>query len=415
MHTASLLLQLGTVLFGLGLLARLAARVGLSPIPLYLLAGLAFGTGGIVPLDAPEGFFEAGSEIGVVLLLLLLGLEYSAPELVGQLRRQAPVGVLDLLLNGLPGALLALALGWGPVSALAMFGITAVSSSGIVAKVLTDLGRLGYRETPTILGILVLEDLAMAVYLPVLTAVLAASGGATALQSVAIALVVLALVLVVALRYGTQVSRLVAADSGSEVLLLRVFGLALLVAGAAEAVHVSAAVGAFLLGIALSGEVATKARPLLEPLRDLFAAVFFVFFGLSTDPEQLPAVLVPAAALVVIGIATKGVTGYVAARRAGIGPGGRIRAGAALVARGEFSIVIAGLAGSAVDPRLAPTVAAYVLAMAVVGPLMPRLADPVARRAAERAAARAAVLAAVGDVPAGAGATGTGVRAQAGR
>jgi len=225
---------------------------------------------------------------------------------------------------------------------------------------------------------------------------------------------VLAGVLVVALRYGTQVSRLVGADSGSEVLLLRVFGLALLVAGAAEAVHVSAAVGAFLLGIALSGEVARQARPLLEPLRDLFAAVFFVFFGLSTDPEQLPAVLVPAAVLVVLGIVTKVVTGYVAARRAGIGPGGRVRAGAALVARGEFSIVIAGLAGSAVDPRLAPTVAAYVLAMAVIGPLMPRLADPVARRAAERAAARAAVLAAVGDVPAGAGAAGTDVRAWTG-
>jgi CPA2 family monovalent cation:H+ antiporter-2 len=167
-----------------------------------------------------------------------------------------------------------------------------------------------------------------------------------------------------------------------------VLGLALLVAGAAERVHVSAAVGAFLLGIALSGEVAHRARPLLEPLRDLFAAVFFVFFGLSTDPQQLPSVLAPAAALVVIGIATKMATGIIAAGRAGIGPGGRIRAGAVLVPRGEFSIVIAGLAGAAVDPRLAPTVAAYVLAMAVLGPLMPRLTDPIAARAVERAAAR---------------------------
>ncbi len=389
MHTAQLLLQLGAVLFGLGVLAKLADRWGLSPIPLYLLAGLAFGVGGLVPLEAPDGFLEAGSEIGVVLLLLLLGLEYSAPELIGQLRRQAPSGVLDLALNGLPGAAIALLLGWGPISALAMFGVTAVSSSGIIAKVLTDMGRLGNRETPTVLGILVLEDLAMAVYLPILTAVLAASGGASALQSVAIALAVLAVVLVVALRYGNQVSRIVGAESGPEVLLLRVLGLALLVAGAAEGVHVSAAVGAFMLGIALSGEVAHRARALLEPLRDLFAAVFFVFFGLSTDPGALPAVLAPALVLVVVGVATKLVTGWVAARRAGIGPGGRVRAGATLVPRGEFSIVIAGLAGTAVDPRLAPTVAAYVLAMAVLGPLMPRLADPVARRAATRAALRA--------------------------
>jgi CPA2 family monovalent cation:H+ antiporter-2 len=389
-HTAQLLLELGAVLFGLGLLARVAGRFGLSPIPLYLLAGLAFGSGGLLQVQAPDGFFEAGSEIGVVLLLLLLGLEYSASDLLGQLRRQAPAGGLDLVLNGLPGAAFALALGWGPTSALAMFGVTAVSSSGIIAKVLTDLGRLGNRETPTVLGILVLEDLAMAVYLPVLTAVLASSGGAGALQSVAIALVVLAVVLVVALRYGHQVSRLVAADSGSEVLLLRVLGLALLVAGAAEGVHVSAAVGAFLLGIALSGEVAHRARPLLEPLRDLFAAVFFVFFGLSTDPQALPSVLLPAGVLVVVGVATKMATGIVAAKRGGIGPGGRIRAGAALVPRGEFSIVIAGLAGSAVDPRLAPTVAAYVLALAVLGPLMPRLTDPLARRAVARAAAQRA-------------------------
>ncbi len=400
MHTAQLLLQLGAVLFGLGVLAKLADRWGLSPIPLYLLAGLAFGVGGIVPLEAPDGFLEAGSEIGVVLLLLLLGLEYSAPELLGQLRRQAPSGVLDLALNGLPGAAFALLLGWGPVSALAMFGVTAVSSSGIIAKVLTDMGRLGNRETPTVLGILVLEDLAMAVYLPILTAVLAASGGASALQSVAIALAVLAVVLVVALRYGAQVSRIVGAESGPEVLLLRVLGLALLVAGAAEGVHVSAAVGAFLLGIALSGEVAHRARALLEPLRDLFAAVFFVFFGLSTDPGALPAVVVPATVLVVVGVATKVVTGWVAARRAGIGPGGRVRAGATLVPRGEFSIVIAGLAGTAVDPRLGPTVAAYVLAMAVLGPLMPRLADPVARRAATRAALRAEQAAEAPPVPA---------------
>lgn len=387
MGTAQLLLELGAVLFGLGLVGRLAGRAGLSPIPLYLLAGLAFGAGGLLPLQAPDGFFEAGSEIGVVLLLLLLGLEYSPEELFGQLRRQAPVGGLDLVLNGAPGVVVALALGWGPLGALAMFGVTAVSSSGIIAKVLTDLGRLGNRETPSVLGILVIEDLAMAVYLPVLAAVLAASTTAVALESVGVALLVVVVVLVVARRYGHQVSRVLAADT-SETLLLLVLGLALLVAGAAEGVHVSAAVGAFLLGITISGEVVGVVRSLLEPLRDLFAAVFFVFFGLTTDPRALPSVLVPALVLAVLGVATKLVTGWVAAGRSGIGPGGRVRAGAALVPRGEFSIVIAGLAGSAVDPRFAPTVAAYVLVMAVVGPLMPRLLDPVARRAARRRVGR---------------------------
>ena len=153
---ASVFLELGAVLLGLALLGQLALRFGLSPVPFYLLGGLAFGQGGFAELGAANEFGHLAAEIGVVLLLLLLGLEYSATELVQQVRQQAPVGVLDLVLNGLPGAAVALALGWGPVSALAMFGVTAVSSSGIVAKVLTDSGRLGYRETPSILWILVL-------------------------------------------------------------------------------------------------------------------------------------------------------------------------------------------------------------------------------------------------------------------
>ena len=393
MHTAALLIELGAVIFGLGLVGRLAGKLGISPVPLYLLAGLAFGAGGVVPLNAPEDFLEAASEIGVVMLLLLLGLEYSAGDLLGNLRRQAPVGVLDLFLNGLPGAAFGLLLGFGPVGALAMFGITAVSSSGIVAKVLADLGRLGNRETPSILGILVLEDLGMAVYLPILTAVLAASGVWEATGSVLIALACLAVALVVALRWGSIISRFVSAGS-SEVTLLRVLGLALLVAGVAEQLHVSAAVGAFLLGISLSEDLEEETMHRLEPLRDLFAAVFFVSFGLSTDPTSLPPVLLPALALVVIGVLTKLVTGWIAAGRAGIAVPGRIRAGAALIPRGEFSIVIAGLATAAgVDPQLAALAAAYVLAMAVLGPVLARFADPWARAYVRRQRERAATTA----------------------
>ncbi|MGY1812520.1 cation:proton antiporter [Blastococcus sp. SYSU D00820] len=386
--TARLLVELGAVVLALGVVGRLAARTGLSPVPFYLLAGLGFGTGGLLPLDAPEAFIRTGADVGVVLLLLVLGLEYTSAELVGSLRQQAPVGVLDLVLNGLPGAVLALLLGWGPTAAVALAGVTAISSSGIVSKVLTDLGRLGNRETPAVLGVLVVEDLAMAAYLPVLTALVAASGGATAALSVGLALAVLAVVLAVALRHGQAVTRAVGSGS-DEVLLLSVVGLALLVAGGAEAVHVSAAVGAFLLGIALSGEVAERLRTLLQPLRDLFAAVFFVFFGLSVDPGALPGVLLPAVGLAAVGVLTKVATGWVAGRRAGIGPAGRVRAGAALVARGEFSIIIAGLVAGAVPAAFGPTVAAYVLVLAVLGPLAPRLADPLARRLALRAAGRA--------------------------
>jgi CPA2 family monovalent cation:H+ antiporter-2 len=261
-----------------------------------------------------------------------------------------------------------------------MGGVTAISSSGIIAKVLSDLGRLGNRETPVVLSILVFEDLAMAVYLPVLTALLIGVSFLGGLEAVAISVAVVAVVLVVALRYGRYVSAVV--DSPDrEVFLLKVLGAALLVAGVAAALQVSAAVGAFLLGIAISGSTAENATRLLEPLRDLFAAVFFVVFGLNTDPRTIPPVLGWACVLAVATTLTKLATGWWAAGRVGIGPLGRARAGAALIARGEFSIVIAGLAVSyaAVPNDLAALSTAYVLLMAVLGPIAARVVEPVTR------------------------------------
>jgi CPA2 family monovalent cation:H+ antiporter-2 len=323
---ARLLVELGAVIFGLGVLGRLARRIGLSPIPLYLLAGLAFGKGGLLPLTTSEEFLSEGAQIGVILLLLLLGLEYSAGELVSNLRAQAPVGALNVVLNMTPGVVVGLLLGWSPVAALAMGGVTYASSSGIAAKLLADLGRIGNRETPVVLSLLVLEDLSMAVYLPILTALLAGVGLLGGSLALVVALGALGVALVVALRFGGAINRLVFSPD-DEVLLLRVFGLALLVAGIAEQLQVSAAVGAFLIGIALSGRVAEGARELLSPLRDLFAAVFFVFFGLRTDPSAIPPVLLIAALLALVTALTKGATGWWAARRAGVGRLGRVRAG----------------------------------------------------------------------------------------
>ncbi|QDP78252.1 cation:proton antiporter [Nocardia otitidiscaviarum] len=379
-ETALALIQLGAVFFGLGLLGRLAARIGMSPIPLYLIGGLVFGTGGLVELDHIDEFIHLASEIGVVLLLLLLGLEYSASELVTGMRRSWAAGVVDLVLNATPGVLVALWLGWGVTGAVAMAGVTYISSSGIVAKVLNDLGRLGNRETPTILSILVFEDLVMAGYLPVLTAVLAGIGFLAGLQSVGIALAAVTVVLVVALRYGRYVSMIVDSDI-REIFLLKLLGAALLIAGVASALQVSAAVGAFLLGIAISGSTAHNAAKLLEPLRDLFAALFFVLFGLSTDPSSIPPVLGWAVALAVVTTAAKLFTGWWAARRAGASRNGRARAGAALVAHGEFSIVIAGLAvaAGAVPAEFAALATTYVLLMAVLGPIAARVVEPLLR------------------------------------
>ena len=368
--------ELGAVLLGLAVLGQLALRLGLSPVPFYLLGGLAFGEGGLLPLAAPDQFIEIGAEIGVLLLLLMLGLEYSADELLANLRAHTPSGVVDLVLNGVPGLLAGLLLGWELPAALALAGITYISSSGIIAKVLADLGRLGNRETSVVLSLLVIEDLAMAVYLPVLGTLLAGVGLLVGGATVGIALLAVTAILVVSLRFGGHVSRLLQSPN-AENALLRILGLTLLVAGLAQQAQVSAAVGAFLVGIALSGEVADRARQRLAPLRDLFAAVFFVFFGLQTDPRDMPPVLLVALLLAVVTALTKIATGWYAAGRAGVAGRGRLRAGAVLVARGEFSIVIAGLAVAAgVEPQLGPLAAAYVLLLAVAGPLLARAAEP---------------------------------------
>ena len=401
--TVLALIELGAVLLLLGMLGRLAGRIGMSPVPLYLLGGLLIGGAGLLfptadeagvvhgPMEPIAEFSHLASEIGVVLLLLMLGLEYSARELVGGLRGSWKAGLLDVVLNVTPGALAGLLLGWGAVGAVVLGGITFISSSGIIAKVLGDLGRVGNRETPVMLSILVFEDLAMAVYLPLMTALVAGSALMAGLTAVGVALVVVTVVLLAALRFGPQISRLVQSPD-QETFLLKLLGLALLVAGLAGALQVSAGVGAFLLGIAISGAAAKQARSVLEPLRDLFAALFFVLFGMNTDPRALPPVLLGALVLAVVTAATKVATGYLAARAAGIGVAGRWRAGATLTIRGEFSIVIAGLAvaSGSMPPEVSAFATAYVLLLAVAGPVLARYADGFGRSRAKRARERAA-------------------------
>jgi CPA2 family monovalent cation:H+ antiporter-2 len=366
-------IELGAMLFGLSLLARGATRLGISPIPLYLLGGLMLGAGELVPTSLTEEFVDIAAEIGVLLLLFTLGLEYTPRELAFELRRNYLGGVVDLAANFLPGLLAGLLLGWDPIAAVLLGGVTYISSSGLVSKLLNDLSRMGNRETPTVLSLLVLEDLVMAVYLPVVGVLLAGTALVTGMISVAVAVVVVAAILLAAVHLGHHVSRAIASHT-DEVVLLSVLGLVLLVAGLAEHAQVSAAVGAFLVGLAISGPAQQRAGSLIGPLRDLFAAIFFFVFALGIDPRSLPPVLVPAVLLAAVTAATKIAVGVWAAGRAGVGRHGRWRAGATLVSRGEFSIVIAGLGVVAgVEADLGPLAAAYVLLLAVAGPLLTRL------------------------------------------
>jgi CPA2 family monovalent cation:H+ antiporter-2 len=374
---AGRLLELGGVVVVLALAARLAQRFGFSTIPLYLLAGVAVGAIAR-PTFSPD-FTATTAEVGILLVLFTLGLEYSALELASGLRAGVRDGVIDFALNFPPGFVAALLLGWGSVAGLVLGGVTYVSSSGIIAKLVVDLGRVTNVETRPLLSLLVLEDLAMALYLPLLAVALTHAGPTRAVVSVAVALAVVGAVFVLALHRGELVNRVVWHES-DEVLVLSALGLLLLVAGVSERVHVSGAIGAFLLGIALSGPVAERARAVVAPLRDVFAATFFFFFALQIDLGDVAPVFGPALALAFVSSATKIATGWTAARAVGADMLAGLRAGTALIARGEFSIVIAGLGvASGLGEHLRALAAAYVLMTAVVGPLASRYADTVGR------------------------------------
>lgn len=381
-HSIALLLELGALLIVLSVLGMIAHRLSLTPVPLYLLAGLAVGEGGLGLVPASATFIETSAQIGLVLLLLVLGLEFSGDQFAEGLRRHRPSVVVDAVLNATPGALAGLLLGLDAVGVLAMAGVTWVSSSGIVARLLVDLRRLQNPETPSVLAVLVLEDFAMAIYLPVLAVMAAGGTWWQALLGVLVAVGALSMALLASRRWGHRIGDALSHPE-PEQLLLRIVGVTLLVAALAETINISAGVGAFLVGLSLTGEITDRAREVLAPVRDLFAAAFFLAIGLSIDATDLLPVLPAALVLAAVTAVTKVLTGAYAAGRDGVDRDGRLRAGTALITRGEFSIVVIGLVGAAADPRLGALVAAYVTILATAGPVLTRWAGSPRRRRPE--------------------------------
>ena len=365
--------EIGSVLIALGLAAFLASKLRFSAVPIILAAGLFFGNGGIVELNLSDEFLTLGAQIGSILLLLLLGLEYSAQELVETVKQRKSLGLVDLLANFIPGMAIGLLLGWGLVGGLTLGGITYVSSSGIAAQLIKDGVLVGLSSTKRAISVLVIEDLFLALYLPILSALIASVAFVTGLISITVALLIAGAALLLAAR-GLHLPHAPSIMGDSATLLLTVFGAALLASGLATYIGFSGAVAAFLVGLILTGDVAIVARVRLAPLRDLFAAIFFLFFGLQIDPSEIPQVLVPALLMALIGVGSKWFTAWWAARdleeeRASL------KMAALLIPRGEFSIVIAGLAaGSTFAKDLQSLTIAYVIATTVVASAMIRFA-----------------------------------------
>jgi CPA2 family monovalent cation:H+ antiporter-2 len=256
--------------------------------------------------------------------------------------------------------------------AVILAGAMGVSSSAITTKLLIELRRLTNAETPVILGIIVIEDLFLALYLAAISPLLSGSESTLALLADIGTSFGFLLFLFVLARFG---ARLVAGLIGSEeddLLAVLMFGLVVLVAGASEELGVSDAIGALLIGLVVSRTtLRDRVERIVVPMRDVFAAVFFVVFGLTVDVRDLGAVVVPVA----IAIAATGlmntIAGVVTARLFGFNQRSAANVGTTLLARGEFSLILVSLAIAAgLDQRLAPFVALYVLVLAVISPVL---------------------------------------------
>ena len=374
-ETSAQLAEIGAALLVLGLVAFLANKMKFSVVPLYLLIGLTLVNGGFIPLSLSEEFLVTGAQIGAIMLLLLLGLEYSAYDLAKSFKERKSAGVIDVIANATPGFLIGFVLGWGIPGALALAGITYVSSSGIAAQLIKEMGFRKSEVSKRAIGVLVFEDLALAPYLPLLSAVILGVSVWSGLLTVGLALAITGLVILVSFKGSSRFQKFLDPNEPGG-LLLTVFGTALLAAGLADLVGFSGVVAAFLIGLLLTGEVAEAARSRLMPLRDIFAAIFFLFFGITTDPAELPGVLPLALALTVVGIAGKYAVGWWVTRdltdRLAVW-----RTTAFLIPRGEFSIVIAALAAPAVlSVNLQALTLAYVILTAFTASMILRFTRP---------------------------------------
>ncbi|MFD5115066.1 cation:proton antiporter [Streptomyces sp. NPDC058391] len=363
---------MGGAFLAAAVLARLGSRIELPTIPLFILAGILLGphTPGIVLVSDPHDL-EMLSALGLVLLLFYLGLEFHLDDLKAGGRKMALAGGAYLALNVGAGLGFGFALGWGTSEALVLAGVLGISSSAIVTKVLVDLSRIGNPETKPILGIIVVEDIFLALYLAALQPILSGADSLSAAVVDGGKAFGFLLLLALAARYGTKVVGRFIATKDDELLVISFLGIAVLVAGVSEWFGVADAIGAFMVGLMLGGTTSgDRIRKLVHPLRDAFGAIFFFAFGLSINPGDLATVLWPVLAAVAVTLVMNVLAGLSAAKIFGFGAGPAANISTTLLARGEFALILATMAaGASLDARLAPFIAGYVLVLAVLGPL----------------------------------------------
>ncbi|MDY6818979.1 MAG: cation:proton antiporter [Halobacteriales archaeon] len=385
----SLLLVAGIVFTAVATAGSIAWSAKQSVIPAYLIVGILIGpnapTISGVSLTLVEGgeFIDLFSELGIVFLLFFIGVEFSVSKLLADPTRLLKAGGVDFVVGIALGIGLGLALGFSFVESLFIAGIIYPSSSAVITKSLIDLGWIADPESEVIMGVLVFEDVVMALYLAGLAAV--TLGGDLATVAVPLAESVGILIIFGLLAaFGTELLGRLLATRSDEIFLLRIIALTTLLSGIALLGGVSEAVAAFFVGAAVSEtEHKDRIESLLSPARDIFAAVFFFAIGLSTDPTQVLEAGTFLLVAVLVSIGGKLASGYLGGRTYDLSPLRSRRVAFALVTRGEFSLVVAAVAATAGSAALNRTIPAfavgYVLVMSILGTLLMRYSGAIER------------------------------------
>ncbi|WP_022885963.1 cation:proton antiporter [Glaciibacter superstes] len=372
MHLGEDLITLGVLLVVAYVLGRLGKFIGLPSIPIYMIVGLlASPYTGWFPLNFAAADIELIAIFGLILLLFSLGLEFDQEEFFNDAGKLIVSGGSYVLINMGLGFAFGMMVGWGTREALVIAGMTGTSSSAIITKLLIELRRLANRETPMILGVTVVGDIFIAIYLAIVSVVLS---GKTEVWPIVLQLSIAFIFLIVMFslaRWGGKVVSRLVRTKDDELFTILFFGLAVLFAGIGEIIGVTDAIGAFLIGVVLgASSYRTKVERVAVPLRDVFAAFFFLNFGLALHVTEFGSVIVVVLIAVVMTFALNVVSGMLLARLNRMGVVEGINTAAILVNRGEFTLILATLSvGAGLDHRLQPFAGLYVLIMAIAGPL----------------------------------------------
>ncbi|MGQ0798197.1 MAG: cation:proton antiporter [Methanobacteriota archaeon] len=356
---ASIMLEVGVIATAGFLGAMLASRARVSVIIGYIIAGILVGPhirvdlfgvtyGGILRESA---FIQSISQMGLVLLLFFVGLEFSITKLRKTKEAAAILAVTNLAVNMFAGFVIGAWLGWPLIDTIFLAGVISMSSSAIVAKSLIDLKRIGNSETEFLLGMVILESFLAMFLLTIVNGVIPSTGASpTSVESLFLGLgIFLALFAFLAAVVVPATARLFERIKSEELFVLFAIGVVFLAAALAEAFRIPPLIGAFFMGMVFADtKLAARMKVRMVGLRDAFVAMFFLSFGMLIDPASLPAVLpmlLLAAPLIVLNdlFLTASLAYFI-----GFGARASTAIGTSLVARNEEAILYASVGTRAI-------------------------------------------------------------------